>query len=133
MLDKILTAFMTVALATLIYKVLPFRKVGDKKPFLAFFPKYKIRVYHTLNNEELENKLSKFGFKKVNETKGLLKFSRGSVLGDLSIKLSKVSVSLHKIEEGVHDLTVQATWVAAFDTGDHWQLTKELGSRIVDA
>jgi len=130
---KIISVVALVALITLIYKALPFRLAEGKKPLIAFFPKYKKRVSHNLTNEEIERKLSEFGFKKTSSKNDASKFSRGSILGDISIKLAKVNVGIQKITDNEHEITVQAGWVAAFDTGDHWQFLNELCNKIKDA
>ena len=120
-------------IVTALYKLLPYRVAGTKKPFLALLPKYKKRVKHSLTRAQLEEMLAEFGFEKVGGDKSLMKFSRGFVLGDFSIKLAKINVGLKTIADNEHEITVQAGWVAAFDTGDHWQLIAELGERIENA
>jgi len=132
-METIIIVVVTLVTITVLYKVLPCRDLGAKKPFIAFFPKYKKNVKHSLSNAELEKKLADFGFKKVKESESFQKFTRGSVLGDISIKLAKVNVGLRKIAENEHEITVQAGWVAAFDTGDHWKFTKELSEKIENA
>jgi len=127
---KILSTLGIVFLITVLYKLLPFRKAEGKKPSLAFFPKYKKRIKHSLSRSELEEKLSSFGFKKVKDEKTLIKFARGSVLGDISIKLAKINVALKEISEHEHEITIQAGWIAAIDTGDHWQFINELSNKI---
>jgi uncharacterized protein YxeA len=122
-----------VVLITLSYKFLPFREAGAKKPLLSIFPKYKKLVKHSLSDAQLEEKLSEFGFKKTKQKKSVSHFSRESVLGDISINLAKVDVSLREVSTGAHEITVQAGWVAAFDTGDHWQFITELGNKIENA
>ena len=117
----------------ILYKLLPHREAGTKKPFMTFFPKYKKRVKHTLNAQQLEEKLAEFGFKKTGGDGDLMAFSRGSVLGDISVKLSKVAVGLKKVADNEHEMTVHAGWVRAFDTGDHWQFITELCERIENA
>jgi hypothetical protein len=125
-----LSVVVAVILITLSYKFLPFRESGDRKPRLAIFPKYKKLVNHSLSDAQLEERLSEFGFRKVKHADSVARYSRGSVLGDFSINLAKVDVGLREISPGVHEVTVQAGWVAAFDTGDHWQFITELASKL---
>lgn len=127
---NVLLIVVFVALITLLYKVLPFREAGNTKPSLALFPKYRKLVQHSLSGTELEQKLSEFGFRKTKQKDSVSHFTRGSVLGDFSINLSKVNVALREVAPNEHELTVQAGWVAAFDTGDHWQFTTELASKL---
>ena len=132
-METILIVVTALLAITVLYKVIPHRDLGVKKPFIAFLPKYKKNVKHSLNNSELEEKLAGFGFKKVKENDTSQVFTRGSVLGDISIKLAKVNVGLRKIGDNEHEVTVQAGWLAAFDTGDHWVFTKELSEKIENA
>lgn len=118
---------------TVVYKQLPHRAASPNKPLFAFFPKYKKRIKHTLTAQQIEERLAEFGFKKTAEQGDLMAFSRGSVLGDISVKLSKVAVGLEKIADNEHEITVHAGWVRAFDTGDHWQFITELSERIENA
>jgi hypothetical protein len=129
----ILATVVILVLVTVLYKLLPHRIAGKKKPFLALLPKYKKRVKHSLTRKQLEEKLAEFGFRKTGDSDSLIKFSRGSILGDISIKLAKVNVCLETIAEHEHEITVHAGWVAAFDTGDHWQFITELSERIENA
>ena len=129
----VLAAIGVLIACTVVYKQLPHRETGPRKPIFAFFPKYKKRVKHTLNAQQLEEKLADFGFKKTGGEGELMAFSRGAVLGDISVKLSKVAVGLEKITDNEHEMTVHAGWVRAFDTGDHWQFITELSERIEKA
>ncbi|WP_095618684.1 hypothetical protein [Halovibrio salipaludis] len=130
MIDIILAAVVVLVIVTAIYRVLPHRELGDKKPSLAFFPKYQNQVPHPGSDDETEQIMSSLGFKKRRSLGGVTEYSRGSVIGDLSIQLSKVKVVFHPISNGMLPYTVEAAWVAAFDTGDHWQFTKELGDKL---
>jgi hypothetical protein len=132
-METIIIVVVVLVVITGLYKVLPCRDLGTKKPFIAFLPKYKSNVKHSLSNAELEERLAGFGFKKIKEGESFQKFTRGSVLGDISIKLAKVNVGLRKINENEHEMTVQAGWIAAFDTGDYWEFTKELSENIANA
>ena len=128
----ILAAVIAVIFLTVGYRVAPFREADGSKPLFVFLPKYKKLVTHSKSNAELENELSRFGFEKVREDDAITYFTRGSVLGDFSINLAKVDVALREITPNQHELTVQAGWVAAFDTGDHWQFITELGRELED-
>lgn len=84
---------------TIIYKIIPYRNMGSKKPMISFLPKYRTQVMlpslvSNANNplEELEKILSKYGFLKKSQNGELSKYSRGHILGDFSIKLAKVNL-----------------------------------------
>jgi hypothetical protein len=129
-MEIVLFVVIALVVLTIIYKLLPYRCLGENKPVIALLPKYKKNVKHSLTDTELEAMLASFGFKKVYEKESISKFTRGSVLGDISIKLAKVVIYLRKIANNEHEVTVQAGWIAAFDTGDHWKFTKELTDKI---
>lgn len=131
MVDIILAAIVVLMIVTVIYRVVPNRDLGAKKPMLAFFPKYRNRVANPDSDDQVEQTMASLGFKKGKSRGGLTEYSRGSVIGDLSIKLSKVKVTYHPVINGKLSFTVEAAWVVAFDTGDHWQFTKELGDKLV--
>ena len=133
MQTTILSVVGILVIVTALYKLLPYRVAGTKKPFLALLPKYKKRVKHALTRQKLEERLAEFGFKKTREDDSLIRFSRGFVLGDISTRLAKVNVGLRTISDSEYEITVQSGWVVAFDTGDHWQLITELSERIENA
>ena len=128
-------AIVVVALVviTALYHLLPHREASGKKPAFALFPKYKARIKHSLTNEQLEAKLAAFGFEKKAESGSVMNFSRGSVLGNFSIELAKVNVTLEILSKNEIEIRVNAGWVAGFDTGDHWQFTRELVEKLNDA
>ena len=130
MVDIILTAIVVLVILTVIYRVLPHRELGAKKPMLAFFPKYRNQVASPDSDDQVEQTMASLGFKKSKSRGGVTEYSRGSVVGDLSIKLSKVKVTFHPVSNGKLPFAVEAAWVVAFDTGDHWQFTKELGDKL---
>ena len=138
-MDISLIIFVVVALVgiTMLYKALPHRNMGTKKPFISFFPKYKTKVAlpsSVLNTDdpekELEKILSKFGFVKKSQNGGITKYSRGHILGDFSIKLAKVNLLVTTHESGSVDISIEAGWVAAFDTGDFWKFLTELKEKV---
>jgi hypothetical protein len=118
---------------TVLYKALPLREAGDRKPFIALLPKYKKRIECSFSNTQLEQKLSEYGFQKTKESDSKISFSRGSILGDISIKLAKVNVVIERLNGGECEVAVQAAWVVAFDTGDHWGFINELCEKLQNA
>ncbi len=128
-----IAAIAVIILITVLYKLIPFRETGERKPHLAILPKYKKRITHALSRQQIEQKLTELGFKKLDENDSTLKFSRGSILGDISIKLTRVDVGLQIISSSELEVTVQAGWLAAVDTGDHWSFITELCEKIAAA
>ncbi|MDH3972848.1 MAG: hypothetical protein OEV42_01095 [Deltaproteobacteria bacterium] len=122
---------------TILYKVLPHRNIGTKKPVISLLPKY--RTWVTLpssvsnaNNpmEELEKILSKYGFIKKSQGGETSKYSRGHILGDFSVKLAKVNLLVTVPKSNGVDMFIEAGWVVAFDTGDFWKFLTELKQKI---
>jgi len=126
----ILLVIVVLVVATFSYRLLPFRNAGKRRPFLAFLPKYKKLITSKASDKTLEQKLAQYGFKKKKQKGTTAKFTRGSVLGDLSIELSKIDVDLKRLNDEELELTVQAGWIAVFDTGDHWKLITRLGEEL---
>ncbi|NES24739.1 MAG: hypothetical protein F6K41_38970, partial [Symploca sp. SIO3E6] len=86
-----------------------------------------------LNAKNLEKILASQGFQPIGKKNGRAYFTRGSVLGDISIKLAKIRVGVKEQTDGQSELTVEASWIVAFDTGDFWQFTSELAGKLEDA
>ena len=136
-INFIIFVAVTLAAITMLYKSLPHRSMGEKKPFISFFPKFKTIVKlpsSLLDSEnpekELEAVLSKYGFTKKNKTNSITKYSRGHILGDISIKLAKVNLLVTEPESGSVEISIEAGWVVAFDTGDFWKFLTELKDKI---
>lgn len=117
-------------LVTASYKLIPHRLVGPKKPRLALYPKYRKRLPHNLSEEEVQSTMSGLGFKPERHTDTMVMFTRGSIFGDFSIRLAKILVKVHKRNVDEYELTVEAGWLVAFDTGDLWTLTTELSDKL---
>ena len=130
---QIISVVVLLVAITALYKLLPYREMGDKKPFFALLPKYKAVIRSDSELPIDEKLLSDLGFKKVKQKESTVKYTRGSVLGDISIKLSKVDVYLTTVTATEKEIAVQAGWVAAFDTGDHWQFLNELSKKLENA
>ena len=79
---------------------------------------------------ELEKYLSDFGFVQRSKNETEIKYARGHILGDISIKLAKVNLLIATPVAAVTDISVEAGWVAAFDTGDFWKFLAELKEKI---
>ena len=138
-MDINLIIFVVIALLaiTMLYKVLPHRRMSEKKPLISFFPKFKTKVKlpsQLLESEnpekELENALSKYGFIKKSKDGSVTKYSRGHILGDFSIKLAKVNLLVTEPESCCTEISIEAGWVIAFDTGDFWKFLTELKDKI---
>ena len=103
---------------TAIYKALPFRTFGHKKPKFTLFPKYTAKFENSV--AEIDSALLAQEFKK-NE-KG--SYTRGKIYGDFSAKSIKLSVV---INEQSKEISVCSSFSGIlFDTGDIWQVTSDI-------
>lgn len=122
---------------TLVYKIKPHKNLGDKKPSISFFPKFKTKVNlppDILESDDPEQKLeltlSRYGFTKKAKRGSITKYSRGHLIGDLSIKLAKVNLLVTLPYSGYTEISIEAGWVVAVDTGDFWEFLTELKEKI---
>ena len=133
-MNIVISVVIILVILTLLYKLMPFREMGKNKPGFALFPKYKTTISLSSSNNQntdyITQKLAELGFKVTSSKDGVTSYSRGSIMGDLSVKIAKVNLtfSMSSNSEGI--LTVGAGWIAAFDTGDHWQLLSEIKDRV---
>jgi hypothetical protein len=118
---------------TVLYKISPHRNAGDKKPIFSLLPKYKKNIKINFSEQELESKLADFGFKMSGAKNGIIYFHRGQILGDFSVNLMKVKLGIKDPKKEVSELTLEAKWVAAFDTGDFWSFTTQLANKLENA
>ncbi|NQT40024.1 MAG: hypothetical protein HQ581_21200 [Planctomycetes bacterium] len=120
-------------LITLFYKLIPYRRPREKKPLLALFPKYHSEVdwgEPEIGLAEIEERLAEFGFRKFKTRNGMTFFQRGHLLGDFSIKIVKLKCGISEPENGKSTITLEASWVAGFDTGDLWVFLSELKQKL---
>lgn len=132
-IDLIIIAVVAVVALTMSYKLVPYRQLSGKKPTLAIFPKYRTEVNWAssdLTLMEIEKKLEESGFRKSKAENEVTFFQRGHLLGDFSVKLMKVKCGISTPRRNMSTLTLEAGWVAAFDTGDFWTFLTELKQEL---
>mgnify|MGYP000073368739 CR=1 FL=1 len=129
----LIAAVLSVLVITVVYKLMPYRAVSGKKPFFTLLPKYRKEVDTSLNSDQLDRKLAQYGFKKNMSDGSTDYYTRGSLIGDFSVNLMKVRLGVSKQENGKSELTLEASWVVAFDTGDFWSFISELGHKLENA
>ena len=132
-MDLIVTVVVVLAIFTMVYKWIPYSELMETKPSLALLPKYKTEV--TLAGDladavALEKKLASYGFKKASEKDGKTYFVRGHILGDFSIKLAKIRLGFKSLPNSRSEITLEASWFMAFDTGDCWTFLAELSQKL---
>jgi len=132
-MDLIIIIVVALAGITAAYKLIPHRRVGYRKPLVALLPKYKKSIRLNISQEQVESKLATYGFKKSGSKDGFSYFERGSLLGDFSVKLIKVKLGVKEPHVGLSEVTLEASWVVAFDTGDFWTFITELANKLENA
>lgn len=132
-INLIVTVVAIVIGITLLYKVLPYRALGNKKPPFALLPKYKtnIKLPSSVSSlEDVSNQLKNYGFELKSKTEDMGNYSRGHILGDFSVKLAKVNLKVTIPKENKSEFYIAAAWVVAFDTGDFWSFLNELKQKF---
>ncbi|SFM70810.1 hypothetical protein [Marinobacter zhejiangensis] len=129
----LIVAVALVVVITAVYKVLPYRLASGKKPFFTLLPKYRKPIDTSLDVDQLDKKLAQYGFKKTKSDGNFNYYTRGSLLGDFSVNLIKVKLRMSKPQNRQAELTLEASWVVAFDTGDFWLFISELGQKLENA
>ncbi len=107
-------AIIVVVVLSVIYKLLPHRRLSDQKPVIAFFPKYVFPVEEEIAISNLEG----IDFKRHKDTKT---FVRGYYIGDFLASVARLNVILDKDKA-----YIRAPLVALFDTGDLWEIAKQV-------
>jgi hypothetical protein len=118
---------------TISYKIIPYRLAGNKKPMVAFLPKYRKEIQTNKTDDEIKIQIEGFGFNKVSGQNGVSSFTRGNVFGDFSIKLVKVNIKIERASQTNVTIFIDAGWFVTFDTGDFWQFLHELTERLKNA
>lgn len=126
----VLAALAAVTVITAIYKVIPYRLASGTKPFFTLLPKYRKPIDTSLDSEDIDKKLEQYGFKKTKSDGETSYYTRGALLGDFSVKLMKVKLGVSQQGDGKAGLTLEASWVVVFDTGDLWAFISELGEKL---
>ncbi len=132
-LNIIIYAIVLIIMMFIIYRIKIPKELPEKKPVIAWLPKYSTTVKLSENlssGETLSRHLSAFGFKLAKETPENITFSRGSVLGDISIRITKVNLKFDKPLSGHTGLVIEYGALAFFDTGDLWKFTNELKGKL---
>ncbi len=133
LLNAVVIAGVLIIIMLLLYRMRNPKEYPEKKPAFAMLPKYRLIVKLSAGSnskELLSNKLSTLGFKLSGDTSSQIVFSRGSVLGDISIKITKVNLKFDKPLSEKTGLTVEYGAFAFFDTGDLWEFIRELSDKL---
>lgn len=123
-------ALFTLVILTITYQTIPYRLVSNRKPPIAILPKYKNNITTKLSISELEVQLKNHGFEKIGTKNNTIYFTRGALLGDFSVKVMKIKLGITPLGSYKFEITLQAGWLVAFDTGDFWTFIIELSKKL---
>lgn len=106
---------------------------------VCWFPKYQLSAELPVTGEasieeQLTNRLSEHGFHLHRHEDTQFVFTRGSVLGEFSIKWVRLNIFV--VAPVSNPVTLEIEYAAAFgtllDTGDLWRLCREIKETIED-
>lgn len=132
----LIVAALAVAGVFLAYRSKAATDLPASKPSFCLLPKF--RASFRLPPEvvsasdpiaELGQRLAAFGFAEAARNSGSLRYARGSMLGDFSIKLIKVNLTFALPLAAETAVEIAYGSLAAFDTGDLWRFATELKAK----
>ncbi len=119
------------------YKFKPASPLLSSKPSFCLLPKFKGLIDLRPNiaqapqpAESLAEGLAESGFSVAARSDSELVLSRGSVLGDFSVKIAKANLRFEVPLQSPAAFIIEYGSFAAFDTGDLWQFAQELKSSL---
>ena len=120
------------AVAPRVYRQQPYREPAAHAPRFVWFPKYRLPLAELPPRAQVEARLTALGFtpSDTGEDGDSLHFTRGSPWGDFSIRRARMDVTVQGHPGGSGELFVEAGWFILFDTGDTWQLTREIADSL---
>lgn len=118
----------------LLYQGAPFRALPARRPRITFWPKYETTLMAPRPAAEWAGALATLGYQPVSrkalDEDGAVTFRRGRLFGDFSLRWLATRVTLVSEGEGGVRLTFCADVLAAFDTGDSWDLMQQLRAAL---
>ncbi len=125
------------AVVFVIYRIRPASQFDAERPAFCLLPKFLVpmeipeQISGSSNPlDGLDQRLSPLGFRLERSSDDSATFKRGSVMGDISVKLSKVQLVFPLPLQGKVDVLVRYGFVAAFDTGDLWVLAGDVRRHV---
>ena len=119
LLQIVIYALLAVIILSIVYRILPYRTVSEKKPKLAMFPKY---VIPNSGTENCIKALKELDFKRCGESDV---YVRGHYIGDFLASWTRLNVVVSAENVYVHSPLI----VIFFDTGDLWEIASALSAR----
>ena len=112
-------------------------RLSRRRPRLKWLPKYRAKVAlpdEILQAKEpdrvLEERMGDLGFELDSWTRDAIRFTRGKSWGDFSVKLIKLQASIPLPLQRKSSLKLEVAGVCLFDTGDTWDVCRDLVERV---
>lgn len=122
-----------IAVLTYVYRRKSWQPLPNQKPWLACFPKYRVRctlpgsVFETPDPRvALSDRLAEMGFAYERHTLRDVHFTRGYNKADFSIEIVKLNITFPLPLTAETEFRIAFGWAGGFDTGDLWLLAKKL-------
>jgi hypothetical protein len=112
----ILFAVSVVFFLSILYHIVPAKRISAKKPEFVLFPKYIIPISDEL---AFAKKLEGLNFRKTSSNR----YTRGYFFGDFFASSIHLSVKINKQSQSA--ILGSPLMVIAFDTGDLWEIANE--------
>lgn len=134
--SMLIAAALAVAGVFALYRSKVAPELPASKPSFCLLPKFRatLRLPPEMLSApdpiaELGRRLAAFGFSQAAWDSRSLRFARGSLLGDFSIKIVKVNLTFALPLAAETAVEIAYGSFAAFDTGDLWQFATELKAK----
>lgn len=117
-IELIIIIIFAISVITIVYRSLPFRTLGNKKPLIALFPKYIAKFDQPLS--DIESSLEKMKFRKINNTT----YNGVKIYRRWSGKVINLNV---EIDKETRQIKVCSSFFGiALDAGGIWQITSNI-------
>ena len=130
----VLLAVVVLVLLKVLYSAKTFSPLPSTKPRFCLLPKYVVPLPVDGPDVEvvLSSRLAHYGFREIRRDANAIVFSRGSALGEFSIKIAKLVATATLPLAPLTQLNVEygVAFGCAFDTGDLWTFCRELTEKI---
>ena len=133
----LVVAVLAIASALAVYKIKGHTAFPASQPTLALLPKYAFSISLPAEIsmapdpiEKLGSLLAEYGFRESKRSDKIVVYSRGSLLGDFSVEITKLNLEISLPLAAESAARVEYGAFAAFDTGDLWRFSDELTRKL---
>ncbi|NVJ50669.1 MAG: hypothetical protein HWE11_09795 [Gammaproteobacteria bacterium] len=115
----IIVVLIGLLLVSVFYQMMPYRALPNAPEKFTIMPKYQARCASQISDQEIDGYLQSLGFQQVSREGSRVRYVRGKLLGDISIRLLRIHVEVERITASEVIVKLKAGWLVIFDTGDH--------------